>query len=147
MSSVNRLEKDEALFVADQFLNYCDEKERKKRQQRLAYKEHKKELEAKRREVAGASFVLSAMLALCVAIVFLNMQTMQREEQIALLEERVSAAKKETKEAEKRLAGQADYKWVEREAKKLGMSRVTPDKIYYYTVEDDDFMVQYRDVD
>lgn len=147
MSSVNRLENEEALFVADQFLNYCEEKERKKRHQRMAYQEHKKELKDSRRQVAELSLLLSVMIALCVAIVSLNMQAMQREEQIALLEERVSAAKKETKEAKKRLVGQEDYKWVEREAKKLGMSRVTPDQIYYYTVDDDDFMVQYRDVD
>lgn len=147
MSSVNRLENEEALFVADQFLNYCEEKERKKRRQRMAYQEHKREMRASRRQMAGLCLVLSVMIALCVTMVSLNMQTMQREEQIALLEERVSAAKKETKEAKKRLVGQTDYKWVEREAKKLGMSRVTPDQIYYYTVEDDDFMVQYRDVD
>lgn len=147
MNSVERLENEEALFVAEQFIHYCDDRERKKRRQRMAYQEHKKEMKAGRRQMAGLSFVFAVMIALCVAIVSLNMQTMQREEQIAILEEKVSAAKKETKEAQKRLVRQTDYKWVEREARKLGMSRVTPDRIYYYTVEDDDFMVQYKDVD
>lgn len=96
--------------------------------------------------MAGLSLLLSVMIVLCVAIVSLNMQNMQKKEQVALLEERVLAAKEETKEARKRLAGMTDYKWVEKEARKLGMSRVTPDKIYYYTVEADDFMVQYQDV-
>ena len=132
--------------MAEQFLSYCENKKRKERQRRLAYIEHKKDMQESRRIVAGLSLLLSVMIVLCVAIVSLNMQNMQKKEQVALLEERVLAAKEETKEARKRLAGMTDYKWVEKEARKLGMSRVTPDKIYYYTVEADDFMVQYQDV-
>ncbi len=137
---------EQADFVAEQFLSYCENKKRKERQRRLAYIEHKKDMQESRRIVAGLSLLLSVMIVLCVAIVSLNMQNMQKKEQVALLEERVLAAKEETKEARKRLAGMTDYKWVEKEARKLGMSRVTPDKIYYYTVEADDFMVQYQDV-
>ena len=137
---------EQADFVAEQFLSYCENKKRKERQRRLAYIEHKKDMQESRRIVAGLSLLLSGMIVLCVAIVSLNMQNMQKKEQVALLEERVLAAKEETKEARKRLAGMTDYKWVEKEARKLGMSRVTPDKIYYYTVEADDFMVQYQDV-
>lgn len=137
---------EQADFVVEQFLSYCENKKRKERQRRLAYIEHKKDMQESRRIVAGLSLLLSVMIVLCVAIVSLNMQNMQKKEQVALLEERVLAAKEETKEARKRLAGMTDYKWVEKEARKLGMSRVTPDKIYYYTVEADDFMVQYQDV-
>ena len=137
---------EQADFVAEQFLSYCENKKRKERQRRLAYIEHKKDMQESRRIVAGLSLLLSGMIVLFVAIVSLNMQNMQKKEQVALLEERVLAAKEETKEARKRLAGMTDYKWVEKEARKLGMSRVTPDKIYYYTVEADDFMVQYQDV-
>ena len=137
---------EQADFVAEQFLSYCENKKRKERQRRLAYIEHKKDMQESRRIVAGLSLLLSVMIVLCVAIVSLNMQNKQKKEQVALLEERVLAAKEETKEARKRLAGMTDYKWVEKEARKLGMSRVTPDKIYYYTVEADDFMVQYQDV-
>lgn len=146
MSSGNSLGNEQADFVAEQFLSYCENKKRKERQRRLAYIEHKKDMQESRRIVAGLSLLLSVMIVLCVAIVSLNMQNMQKKEQVALLEERVLAAKEETKEARKRLAGMTDYKWVEKEARKLGMSRVTPDKIYYYTVEADDFMVQYQDV-
>jgi len=137
---------EQADFVAEQFLSYCENKKRKERQRRLAYIEHKKDMQESRRIVAGLSLLLSVMIVLCVAIVSLNMQNMQKKEQVALLEERVLAAKEETKEARKRLAGMTDYKWVEKEARKLGMSRVKPDKIYYYTVEADDFRVQYQDV-
>ena len=146
MNRGNSLGNEQADFVAGQFLSYCENKKRKKRQRRLAYIEHKKDMQESRRIVAGLSLLLSVMIVLCVAIVSLNMQNMQKKEQVALLEERVLAAKEETKEARKRLAGMTDYKWVEKEARKLGMSRVTPDKIYYYTVEADDFMVQYQDV-
>ena len=146
MNRGNSLGNEQADFVAEQFLSYCENKKRKERQRRLAYIEHKKDMQESRRIVAGLSLLLSEMIVLCVAIVSLNMQNMQKKEQVALLEERVLAAKEETKEARKRLAGMTDYKWVEKEARKLGMSRVTPDKIYYYTVEADDFMVQYQDV-
>ncbi|MCI8874848.1 MAG: hypothetical protein HFI77_02120 [Lachnospiraceae bacterium] len=146
MNRGNSLGNEQADFVAEQFLSYCENKKRKERQRRLAYIEHKKDMQESRRIVAGLSLLLSVMIVLCVAIVSLNMQNMQKKEQVALLEERVLAAKEETKEARKRLAGMTDYKWVEKEARKLGMSRVTPDKIYYYTVEADDFMVQYQDV-
>lgn len=146
MNSGNSLGNEKADFVAEQFLSYCENKERKKRQRRLAYIEHKKEMQESRRLVAGLSLLLLVMILFCVAIVSLNMQNMQRKERVALLEERVLAAKEETKAARKRLAGKADYKWVEKEAKKLGMSRVTPDRIYYYSVEAEDFMVQYQDV-
>lgn len=146
MNRGNSLGNEQADFVAEQFLSYCENKKRKERQRRLAYIEHKKDMQESRRIVAGLSLLLSMMIVLCVAIVSLNMQNMQKKEQVALLEERVLAAKEETKEARKRLAGMTDYKWVEKEARKLGMSRVTPDKIYYYTVEADDFMVQYQDV-
>ena len=146
MNRGNSLGNEQADFVAEQFLSYCENKKRKERQRRLAYIEHKKDMQESRRIVAGLSLLLSVMIVLCVAIVSLNMQNMQKKEQVALLEERGLAAKEETKEARKRLAGMTDYKWVEKEARKLGMSRVTPDKIYYYTVEADDFMVQYQDV-
>lgn len=146
MNRGNSLGNEQADFVAEQFLSYCENKKRKERQRRLAYIEHKKDMQESRRIVAGLSLLLSVMIVLCVAIVSLNMQNMQKKEQVALLEEQVLAAKEETKEARKRLAGMTDYKWVEKEARKLGMSRVTPDKIYYYTVEADDFMVQYQDV-
>ena len=146
MNRGNSLGNEQADFVAEQFLSYCENKKRKERQRRLAYIEHKKDMQESRRIVAGLSLLLSVMIVLCVAIVSLNMQNMQKKEQVALLEERVLAAKEETKEARKRLAGMTDYKWVEKEARKLGMSRVTPDQIYYYTVEADDFMVQYLDV-
>ena len=146
MNRGNSLGNEQADFVAEQFLSYCENKKRKERQRRLAYIEHKKDMQESRRIVAGLSLLLSVMIVLCVAIVSLNKQNMQKKEQVALLEERVLAAKEETKEARKRLAGMTDYKWVEKEARKLGMSRVTPDKIYYYTVEADDFMVQYQDV-
>ena len=146
MNRGNSLGNEQADFVAEQFLSYCENKKRKERQRRLAYIEHKKDMQESRRIVAGLSLLLSVMIVLCVAIVSLNMQNMQKKEQVALLEERVLAAKEETKEARKRLAGMTDYKWVEKEARKLGMSRVTPDKIYYYTVEADEFMVQYQDV-
>ena len=146
MNRGNSLGNEQADFVAEQFLSYCENKKRKERQRRLAYIEHKKDMQESRRIVAGLSLLLSVMIVLCVAIVSLNMQNMQKKEQVALLEERVLAAKEETKEARKRLAGMTYYKWVEKEARKLGMSRVTPDKIYYYTVEADDFMVQYQDV-
>ena len=146
MNRGNSLGNEQADFVAELFLSYCENKKRKERQRRLAYIEHKKDMQESRRIVAGLSLLLSVMIVLCVAIVSLNMQNMQKKEQVALLEERVLAAKEETKEARKRLAGMTDYKWVEKEARKLGMSRVTPDKIYYYTVEADDFMVQYQDV-
>lgn len=146
MNRGNSLGNEQADFVAEQFLSYCENKKRKERQRRLAYIEHKKDMQESRRIVAGLSLLLSVLIVLCVAIVSLNMQNMQKKEQVALLEERVLAAKEETKEARKRLAGMTDYKWVEKEARKLGMSRVTPDKIYYYTVEADDFMVQYQDV-
>ena len=146
MNRGNSLGNEQADFVAEQFLSYCENKKRKERQRRLAYIEHKKDMQESRRIVAGLSLLLSVMIVLCVAIVSLNMQNMQKKEQVALLEERVLAAKEETKEARKRLAGMTDYKWVEKEARKLGMSRVTPDKIYYYTVEADDFMVQCQDV-
>ena len=146
MNRGNSLGNEQADFVAEQFLSYCENKKRKERQRRLAYIEHKKDMQESRRIVAGLSLLLSVMIVLCVAIVSLNMQNMQKKEQVALLEERVLAAKEETKEARKRLAGMTDYKWVEKEARKLGMSRVTPDKRYYSTVEADDFMVQYQDV-
>lgn len=146
MSSGNSLGNEQANFVAEQFLSYCENEKRKERQRRLAYIEHKKNIQESRRIVAGLSLLLSVMIALCVVIVSLNMQNMQKKEQVAILEERVLAAKEETKEARKRLAGMTDYKWVEKQAKKFGMSRVTPDKIYYYTVKADDFMVQYQDV-
>lgn len=146
MNSGNSLGNEQADFVAEQFLSYCENKKRKERQRRLAYIEHKKDMQESRRIVAGLSLLFSVMIVLCVAIVSLNMQNMQKKEQVAILEERVLAAREETKEARKRLAGMTDYKWVEEQAKKFGMSRVTPDKIYYYTVKADDFMVQYQDV-
>lgn len=146
MNSGNSLGNEQADFVAEQFLSYCENKKRKERQKRLAYIEHKKDMQESRRIVAGLSLLFSVMIVLCVAIVSLNMQNMQKKDQVAILEERVLAAKEETKEARKRLAGMTDYKWVEEQAKKFGMSRVTPDKIYYYTVKADDFMVQYQDV-
>ncbi len=146
MNSLHSLGDDKALFVAEQIVDYCHKKEQKERRQRLAYIQHKKDLKTSRKLTAFFSTVVFLIIGLCVSMVSLNIQVKQKEEQIALLEAEVSAAKKENKEAEKRLAGQEDYKWIKKEAEKLGMSRVTPDRVYYYTVEEEDFMTQFRDV-
>lgn len=146
MSSLNSLDDDKALFVAEQFIDYCHKKERRERQIRLANIEHNKEMKSSRRLVALLSLMFFLMIGLCIIIVSLNIEVKQREQNIVALEEEVLAAKKENKEAGKRLANQIDYKWVRDEAKKLGMSVATPDRVFYYTVEDEDFMVQYEDV-
>ncbi len=93
MNRGNSLGNEQADFVAEQFLSYCENKKRKERQRRLAYIEHKKDMQESRRIVAGLSLLLSVMIVLCVAIVSLNMQNMQKKEQVPLLEERVLAAK------------------------------------------------------
>lgn len=146
MSSLNSLSDVAALFVAKQIVDYCHKKEQKERRRRLAYIQHKKEMKASRREAVLLSVVVFLMIGLCINMVFLDIQAGQREERIAALEAQVSAAKKENSEAKKRLANKEDYKWVQKEAEKLGMSFATADRIYYYMVEEDDFMVQYQDV-
>ena len=79
-------------------------------------------------------------------MVTLAMQAREKEEHIADLKIAVSELKKENQEAEKRMHGNVDYRWVREQAEKLGMSQATKDHIIYYSVDDVDYMMQYESI-
>lgn len=143
---MNSLGNDTALDVAERFIDYCHEKERQENLRRYQYIQKKKEIRNTRKNVALLTIVVAVMLVLCITMISLEMQVRQQEKQINNLKTEVAQMKKENKEAEKRLANMVDYRWVQEEALKLGMSRVTEDRIVYYTVDSGDYMVQLKNI-
>ena len=108
------------------------------------------------REIAasmGTGFILfmCGALALCgfVCYVYLSMQskTASRMTEISRMEEALEEARAENDAAEKRIDLEADINYVKKAAEdELGMLPAAQSNIVYYSVEDDDYMLQYDDI-
>lgn len=86
------------------------------------------------------------MIALCMSLVFMEMQVRNQSLQVARLQSELNSITNENADARKRLIDSADYQWVEQEAKKLGMTYPSPDKVVYYDAPTEDFMIQTQEI-
>lgn len=143
---MNSLGNDRALYVAERLIDFCHERERQENLRHYWYIQQKKELKHCKRSVIVLTVILTLMLFLCVRMISLEMQVREREERVSLLMTEVSELKKLNTEAEKRLTNTADYQWVQEEARKLGMSHADADQVIYYSIENEDYMVQLEDI-
>ncbi len=143
---MNSFENDSALLVAEHLMEYSRRIERQKKLQKEQYIQHKKEVRRSRKYTVLFIGVAVVMLCLCMIMISLAMQVREREERISGLKIEISEIRKVNKEAERRVYGLNDYRWVREEAIKLGMSQVTADRVIYYSVDDADYMVQFDNI-
>lgn len=143
---MNSLGNDKALFVAEQLIDYCHEKERQENLRRYQFIQKKKEIRHTRKSVMVLSGIAGLMLVLCVTIIFLGMQVREQETRVETLKTEIAELRELNKDAEKRISNNVDYQWVREEALKLGMTPVTKDKVIYYSVENADYMVQLEEI-
>ena len=109
------------------------------------------------REIAssmGAGFILFLSLALtfsgavCYLYISLQSRTASRAMEISRMEESLEESRAANDAAEKRIELQEDLAYVKKAAKeKLGMVPASEKNIVYYSVDDDDYMLQYDDIE
>ena len=143
---MSSLDNNSALFVAECLMEYSRKKERQEQLRLEQYLEHKAQIALVKKYMVLLSVAGIMMISLCSGMVTLAMQAREKEEHIADLKIAVSELKKENQEAEKRMHGNVDYRWVREQAEKLGMSQATKERIIYYSVDDVDYMMQYESI-
>lgn len=97
------------------------------------------------------AFMAVAIIICCVVCYFyisLQGEVTTRLRTVASLQKEIQAVSIDNDMIEKRIGAQEDIAQIKAEAtESLGMQTVTPEQIVYYSVNDQDYMLQYDDIE
>lgn len=97
------------------------------------------------------AFMAVAIIICCVVCYFyisLQGEVTTRLRTVASLQKEIQAVSIDNDMIEKRIGAQEDITQIKAEAtESLGMQTVTPEQIIYYSVNDQDYMLQYDDIE
>ena len=140
------MQNDLAATVAERCIDYYYNKIQEENERKYNRIQKRRELRKKKYKTWLSIGVLLVMIALCMSLVFMEMQVRNQSLQVARLQSELNSITNENADARKRLIESADYQWVEQEAKKLGMTYPSPDKVVYYDAPTEDFMIQTQEI-
>lgn len=140
------MQNDLAATVAERCIDYYYNKIQEENERKYNRIQKRRELRKKKYKTWLSIGVLLVMIALCMSLVFMEMQVRNQSLQVARLQSELNSITNENADAKKRLIDSADYQWVEQEAKKLGMTYPSPDKVVYYDAPTEDFMIQTQEI-
>ncbi len=140
------MQNDLAATVAERCIDYYYNKIQEENERKYNHIQKRRELRKKKYKTWLSIGVLLVMIALCMSLVFMEMQVRNQSLQVARLQSELNSITNENADARKRLIDSADYQWVEQEAKKLGMTYPSPDKVVYYDAPTEDFMIQTQEI-
>lgn len=140
------MQNDLAATVAERCIDYYYNKIQEENERKYNRIQKRRELRKKKYKTWLSIGVLLVMIALCMSLVFMEMQVRNQSLQVARLQSELNSITNENVDARKRLIDSADYQWVEQEAKKLGMTYPSPDKVVYYDAPTEDFMIQTQEI-
>ncbi len=140
------MQNDLAATVAERCIDYYYNKIQEENERKYNRIQKRRELRKKKYKTWLSIGVLLVMIALCMSLVFMEMQVRNQSLQVARLQSELNSITNENADARKRLIDSADYQWVEQEAKKLGMTYPSPDKVVYYDAPTEDFMIQTQEI-
>ena len=140
------MQNDLAATVAERCIDYYYNKIQEENERKYNHIQKRRELRKKKYKTWLGIGVLLVMIALCMSLVFMEMQVRNQSLQVARLQSELNSITNENADARKRLIDSADYQWVEQEAKKLGMTYPSPDKVVYYDAPTEDFMIQTQEI-
>lgn len=140
------MQNDLAATVAERCIDYYYNKIQEENERKYNRIQKRRELRKKKYKTWLSIGVLLVMIALCMSLVFMEMQVRNQSLQVARLQSELNSITNENADARKRLIDSADYQWVEQEAKKLGMTYPSPDKVVYYDAPTEDFMLQTQEI-
>lgn len=140
------MQNDLAATVAERCIDYYYNKIQEENERKYNRIQKRRELRKKKHKTWLGIGVLLVMIALCMSLVFMEMQVRNQSLQVARLQSELNSITNENADARKRLIDSADYQWVEQEAKKLGMTYPSPDKVVYYDAPTEDFMIQTQEI-
>lgn len=140
------MQNDLAATVAERCIDYYYNKIQEENERKYNRIQKRRELRKKKYKTWLGIGVLLVMIALCMSLVFMEMQVRNQSLQVARLQSELNSITNENADAKKRLIDSADYHWVEQEAKKLGMTYPSPDKVVYYDAPTEDFMIQTQEI-
>lgn len=140
------MQNDLAATVAERCIDYYYNKIQEENERKYNRIQKRRELRKKKYKTWLSIGVLLVMIALCMSLVFMEMQVRNQSLQVARLQSELNSITNENADARKRLIDSADYQRVEQEAKKLGMTYPSPDKVVYYDAPTEDFMIQTQEI-
>ena len=123
------------------------EEQQKKRRRLAAKRNRERALHMGRGYVAFLSLCVAVVAFAAVSLVQIQSQVTQRMERIAALESQITDLKADNDARYKEIVTSVDLDYIKDVAmNQLGMKYPTEDQIYYYTVENNNFMDQYSDI-
>ena len=123
------------------------EEQQKKRRRNAAKRNRARALHMSRGYVAFLTLCVGIIAYAAVSLVQIQSQVTQRMERIAALESQITDLKADNDARYKEIVTSVDLDYIKDVAmNQLGMKYPTEDQIYYYTVENNNFMDQYSDI-
>ncbi|MDE6970818.1 MAG: hypothetical protein K2P69_13835 [Eubacterium sp.] len=119
--------------------------EQKRRRRRAARRNRERALKMNAGYVAFLSVCVMAVALTSAAYVDLQSDLIIRQRSIEKLQGEISALKLENDAAYKRITVSIDLKEVKKQARKLGMKYPTDKQIIYYSIDNADYMTQYKE--
>lgn len=135
-----------AYDIADQMLDFFYAQRQEEAERRLENIQRRKELRIRRHRLCLGTLVLSVFLSGATAIVYLNMQLFEHSDRVGKMQEQLSSLQDTNKESMKRLEDSIDYLSIIQKAKGMGMSYANQGSIVYYSIPDDEYMIQTQDI-
>jgi len=135
-----------AKMVADQVDSYFAEKRRKERRHRELAREHQENMKATRRTLF---FLVLCVLVVCTAalpLVYLNLEVSSRLKAVSKLQSQVVTLRDDNDSKERICAIKYNYDDIKDRAEALGMKNMSGNQIVYFSMIEDDYMVQKADI-
>ena len=86
------------------------------------------------------------VVVFCTMFLQLNVQASQHASRVTELQQEIEEIRQNNQDAQKRIADTQNLQTVRKRAEKLGMCYPKQKNIVYYTVNEDDYMIQNNDI-
>ncbi len=135
-----------AKLVADRVDNYFVQKRVAERRHKQRLEEHRREMISKRRAFIFMSFCVLLLCLFSFSMVYLNCQVTNRSKNVAKLQSELLKIKDDNDSRERSYLAALNYNDLRAKASSLGMSPTTGEQIIYFSMDEDDYMEQSRDI-
>ncbi|MCR5469238.1 MAG: hypothetical protein K6F37_09775, partial [Lachnospiraceae bacterium] len=122
-------------------------KRQEERRQRQLLEEHRRDMIAKRRALI---FMVFCVLALCLSsftMLYLNSQVTSRAKSVARLQSEYAKIKDDNDAKERNNSLSLNYYELKSKAEALGMAQVSGEQIVVFSLDEDDYMEQSKNIE
>lgn len=140
------MKNEKAFLVAERMIDYYYKKQRDEYLRDYEWIQTKKSLRNGKRHLVKSTIAAILLIVLCLQMIYLDIQVRQRIQNIGKMQAQILQMEYENTEALKRVKGIPNYDEVRKKAFDMGMIVVDKDRVVYYEVKEEDYMVQMEEI-